>query len=214
MMKNYVIYSVARTGSMLYADLLGGYYNCSICRSAHNLTPDWNCPIQHTHQLAVFKQAPRNFVRLFTTRSIFESVVSMMVAEQTKVWHINGQENLDSYRQTYNNFQVTIDPTRFSLIAKRMDYEYTDAHMVYDQYSGEKHTLSYNTHAINFDNFFQELGINYHYNPADFPVIQKMPVNKISMIGNLDEIITVYKSLDLCYHNDSDDFFDNLLTAQ
>jgi hypothetical protein len=81
--------------------------------------------------------------------------------------------------------------------------KYTKKFNSFNQWTGEKYLLEYNTHAENYAEFYSKLNINFIL-PASNWLNPKMPVNKFTMIENLQQVLDAYKSIDVEYNFNDD----------
>ena len=229
-MKKYIIFAVPRTGSTLYDLLLNRYYeaitgnkkNSEYTGGDTSIIPQWNNLLHHTHQIDLLQNAPNDYVKIITTRSLLDSVVSLCVAQITDQWHMITDTDINDYLDDIKNRKkITIDITNFKELVAYSDYHYCRAYKILNEWSGEKYILNYNKHTDptnNFQTFYNELGINQSETPVmvmpkvvskaqlkkQYWVNAKMPVDKFLMIENLQEVLDAYKSCHVIHNFDDD----------
>jgi len=209
-MKKYIIYTVSRTGSILYANLISNYLKSQNEPHAINFSKgddyaNWSCPVHHTHQLELFDSAPDDFIRVLSTRSILDSAISLMVAEHTAVWSLVNRNDREQYARQFANTKIKIDPIQFADVAQKIDGQYLWANYILDTIAGEKYVLDYNTHAMDYNKLYTHLGLEAVSDQTSIRQSLPMltPIDKFSMIENLKEIVDLYQSLTLEYdYND------------
>jgi hypothetical protein len=212
-MKKYFIFGIGRTGSTLYSNLLDIYYKSilpqenNICYSADKLKIDWSFPIQHTHQFNAIKDIPEDFVFLLTTRCILDSLLSVIVAETTNFWTVTSDKDKINYINQFSNKKIKINIPQFIHRAESADYSYYKILKEFEKSSNEKFILKYNECTTNFNVFYQKIGINFAIDTQQ-NVFQKIPIDKFSMIENLEEIYIVYKNLNLRNNFEDDSTLD------
>ena len=209
MLKKYIIYSAGRNASTAYAQQLADLYFRQglldvLCFSAHNNRPDWTQAVNHTHQIAAFRTAPDEFVRIIATRSLLDSAVSDLVGRMTDLWHVHNSEDISSYKNTFASAQLRLDPVQFVDKVLGLDYAHAQAFKFYNQFAGEKYVLEYNQHAGNYSAWRDHLNLDPAlYTPIDDDTTsKKLPIDKFTMIGNLQEILDVYQGLYLLHDFD------------
>ena len=201
-MKKYFIFGVGRTGSTLYSNLLDLYYKSissnenNIFYSADKLKIDWSFPIQHTHQYNVIRDIPEDFVFLLTTRCILDSVLSNIVADQTDVWTLTCEQEKVNYLYKFSEKKFKVNIPQFKEHVRNIDFTYVKVLTEYQKLKNEKLILQYNQHAKNYNLFYEVLGINFS-NLNEKNIFKKLPIDKFSMIENLEEVYTAYKNLNL-----------------
>jgi hypothetical protein len=201
-MKKYIIYGVARTGSMYYTHLLDEYYksclflNNNVFYSHNYLEPDWSFPINHTHQIGIIENYPKDFVFLLTTRSILDSVISLIVAEKTKIYTLTSTKEELLYKKQHKNLKLDISIREFTNKVKDFDHRYSKILQIYENINTEKYIIKYNDCANNENNFFKNIGIDIPSN-FQFSTIKKMSVNKFLMVEHLHELLDVYKKINV-----------------
>jgi hypothetical protein len=224
-MKKYLIYAVPRTGSTFYTNLLNQY--CSaITRVDFNFEftegstrPVWDKPIHHTHQIDILSSAPDDYVKIVSTRSLLDSVLSFFVARHTDKWHINTDVDNTDYLNKHSNDKINIDLKDFKDHVCHYDYCYCKANQILSRYTGEKYILKYNEHtdpSDNYQTFYSALNITNivpivtTMQGTQTPLYQleqgvnsKMPIDKFLMIENLQQVLDAYKSCQVI--NDFDD---------
>lgn len=209
MLKKYIIYSGGRNASTAYAQQLAkGYWKQGLrdilCFSAHDDPPNWDQAVNHTHQLAAFRTAPDDFVRIIATRSLLDSTVSDLVGRMTELWHVHNSEDISSYKNTFASAQLRLDPVMFVEKVMGLDYAHAQAFKFYNQFAGEKYVLEYNQHASDYSAWRDHLNLD----PALYTLIddnttsKKLPIDKFTMVSNLQEILDVYQGLYLLHDFD------------
>lgn len=217
-MKKYMIFAVPRTGSTLYANLLSRYYNHTMqnqdptaCYTSIDGVPDWSLPIQHTHQLSVLSATPDDYVRLMPTRSLLDSIISQIIADRTATWTMATDQDEVAYTEQFRDAKFCIDVEDFFHTVQAVNSLYVKAFAVFDRCETEKHLLEYNTHAKDYTKFFAELNIDYELPEPIWPhlppprwVNSKMPVDKFTMISNLQQVLDAYRSVRGMYNFNDD----------
>ena len=212
-LKKYAIFTPARTGSTLYANLLSFYYtryfNCTDTvywqTRNHDYSPD--SLILHLHSLKTFANLEANYVKILTTRSILDSVVSLMIAELTGYWHLTRPSDKRDYKQRYQYHLWRLDPEVFREQCLTFDKKYSQANRTFKDFTGEKYTLEYNIHAEDLSKFFPAVGIDYTINSDinGFPIDASTKcLDKFQLVANLQELLNIYQSLNLS-HNYNDE---------
>jgi hypothetical protein len=204
-MKRYIIFAVARTGSTLYAELLNAYYTTlppyrsfQVEFTEDALLPTWELPIHHTHQLDVFQSAPEDYIKLISTRSILDSVVSYIVAKFTKIFSMVMMPK-DDYYNKFKDTKILVNIEEFKDECRSFDRKYQAAFKIFNQSMHEKYILDYNIHATNHQEFYNTLNIDFSL-PLDYLLTSKIVINKFLMIENLAEILEAFRSLELTYN--------------
>lgn len=209
-MKKYSIFTVARTGSTLYTNLVAFYYNCAtgnldtvFWQTGEN--QNWNYPIQHIHSVDVWSQTPDTFVPVLTTRSLLESSISKLMAIKTNFWHMESNGVSKQYRETFKRSKFTIDVDLFKETIRDAEYLYQEAYNFFNAHTGEKYLLEYNKHLDPLV-FYNTLGINFDTsNIYEQRVLKNgMSLNKFLLVENLPEILDTYKNLNIRYNFDDD----------
>jgi hypothetical protein len=209
MLKKYIIYSAGRNASTAYAQQLARPYFKSglrdmLCHSAHDDQPDWSRAINHTHQLAVIRTAPNDYVKIIATRSLLDCAVSDLVGRATKQWHVHTDEDISKYKKMLESAQLVLDPQLFIDKVTGLDYAHAQALKFYNQCPGEKYVLEYNRHANNYLTWRDHLNLDPTLYPMDnnARMSKKLPVDKFTTISNLEEILDVYRGLYLLHDFD------------
>ena len=209
-MKKYSIFTVARTGSTLYTNLVAFYYNC-VTGNLNTVfwqtgeRADWTYPIQHVHSVTVWEQTPEDFIPVLTTRSTLDSVLSKIIAIKTEFWHIENNATSTEYQEKFNNAKFTIDMAWFKETVNSTEYLYQEAYNFFNNWSGEKYLLEYNKHLDPMV-FYNTLGITFDTSEIYNQRVLKngMSIDKFSMVENLSEVINTYKGLNIRYNFDDD----------
>ena len=199
-MKKYLVYGVARTGSIHFTHLLDEYFknylflNNNIFYSQSHLSPDWSFPIQHTHQIKIVEKIPSDFVLLLTTRSILDSVISQCVAEETKTYTLRSEKEKILYKKQFENLRFNINLYKFINKVKEFDNFYSNIFEIYKNLAVEKYIINYNDCIGNEINFFRNININIDLN-LKLSIVKRMSVDKFLMIKNLKRVIEVYTDI-------------------
>lgn len=209
-MKKYSIFTVARTGSTLYTNLVAFYYNCT----TGNLDTvfwqtgeleNWAYPVQHIHSVNVWERTPINFIPILTTRSLLDSALSKLVAIKTEYWHLESNSAAAAYKAKFSDTKFTVDIDFFKDTVQSSQYLYQEAYNFYNSWTGEKYLLEYNKHLDPMV-FYNTLGIEFDTSEIYQQRVLKnsMNIDKFSLISNLSDVISAYKSLNVQYNFDDD----------
>jgi hypothetical protein len=76
-----------------------------------------------------------------------------------------------------------------------------------EESNNKKFILKYNECTTNFNLFYQKIEINFSIDTQQ-NVLQKIPVDKFSMIENLEEVYIAYKNCNLRNNFDDEITFD------
>lgn len=212
-LKKYAIYTPARTGSTLYANLLGFYYTRyfnqqnSVYWQTNNHDYNPESLILHLHSLKTFNDLDTKYVKILTTRSIFDSVVSLMIAQLTGCWHLTRITDKRDYVQKFQYYLWRLEPDKFREQCLTFDKQYLQANRIFNDFAGEKYVLEYNVHAEDLTKFFPAVNINYTINSDinGFPIdVSTKCLDKFQLVANLQELLDIYQSLNLQHnYNDS-----------
>jgi hypothetical protein len=210
-LKKYAIYTPARTGSTLYANLLAFYYiqyfkvQNPVYWQVSGPSYDPNSLILHLHNLKTFTDLDTDYVKILTTRSILDSAVSLMIANITGEWHLPRATHKKEYVQKFQYYLWRLDPDKFREHCHTFNQHYTLANQAFDQFKGEKYILKYNTHAEDLTQFFPAVGIDYTINSDinAYPIdMSNKCLDKFQLVANLQELIDIYQSLNLNFDYD------------
>lgn len=220
-MKKYAIWSPARTGSTLYANLLNYYYNdyCQVDYEHNNIFWDvgnsmtikqirrLSEPILHLHNLDIFEHIDLNYVKIITTRSIIDSAISRMIAEITGQWHLKNKEERKKYYLAFRGQTYNLDVDRFINYCSNIDYNYVLANNICNNFSSTHYQIDYISGTRDFNEIFRILNLDFTIiDPILFDRFDKSTkkIDKFLLVKNLNEIVDAYKSLKLRHNfNDS-----------
>lgn len=214
-MSRWAVYTVGRTGSSLYCLLLANYLRSQdpdrdqliYWQPGHDHPISWHSPIAHLHNLDHFLQAPDDFLRVITTRSILDSVISYMVALHTGHWHLFTAEQSQQYQHDYQDKKIRLEPDDFAEWARDQDRKYSRIFSQRDQQPNRYRQIDYQTHATDANLFYQALGID-HQLQGPMPA-GAMTIDKFSLVENLAELLAIYDRLAI-----KNDFQDQQTIAQ
>ena len=216
--KKYIIYSPRRTGSTLIAKILEFYYrelrNSGLLKgkniprkiiswegqvTSFNTYDDFS--IYHTHDIDFFSNAPDKFVKILSTRSILDSVLSLLLALETNVWHFDDQISKVDYVERYQNKQFYLRAEDFRHHVIEYDQLFCRANQVIKN-SKNSMVLSYHNHVLDLKNLYQCLEIQdpfkgMLYRNLDISSGGTRCLNKLSLISNLQNLSIIYQNLNV-----------------
>lgn len=207
--KKYVVYSPTRTGSTLYCRVLDLYIQQLYGTTNNVFWGEWDSAISnytthsiyHLHNIDAFIQAPKNFIKVLTTRNILESVISHCIVDCTKIPHCNNERERKKYIELLANKKFTVDPSWFKADIKRYNELYQLADNCVKRCKNSI-VLDYQDHALNIKNLCNKFEID----PTTARQIRSNPlvvnggtrvVDKFTLINNLDVLVNIYLEADI-----------------
>ena len=210
----FLIWGPGRTGSILYSNLINSYINKqtgvidNIRFIQLDETPVWDKPIVHTHRVELVKDAPNEYSRIVTTRSLLDTTLSVLVAEHVDHYTISNASDEIEYINRYKDYKFCIDEKKFfhRLYADNKNYKNVFSYLDNNHINYIK--LDYEVHSNNYDRFYSQVDLVWEYNSNDILINRKMPVNKFDMVLNLSELVELYTNIKKQF--DIYDFSDNI----
>lgn len=212
-MKKFLVYSIGRCGSTLYAQQITKTLELAgsdVCWHTDNSNIDWSMPVHHTHKFDTLVSAPNDFIRIHATRSLIDSAVSKMIADLTGYYHVFSPEDKEKYLENFKNTKFKIDIDKFKNYTVGIYNYIQKANAMFEQLPVEKYKLDYNTYSNDVDLLYKTLGLTANTDPDNILVCQKMPINKFDLIENLQEVIDTINSLPVEFDQDDQMVIDSM----
>jgi hypothetical protein len=214
-MKKYIVYTPARTGSTFYCRVLDLYYrhlygtinNVAWEDSSNQLFYDSAFSIYHTHSIDFLTNAPDNFTKVITTRSIIDSTLSLLIAYKTNIWHADQPHEQKRYQLKFQNKKFYIDPDVFINCVRDYDRRYDLIDSYINNNPDNLIVLSYNAHTLDLKNLCRSLKFDkkiINILRKDYVIINggTRVLNKYCIIENLNEIAQLYIKLNVRHNFD------------
>jgi hypothetical protein len=211
-MKKYLIGTMPRSGTTLYALWLAqvltknidqGFqfnglskFNCRIEKV------NWTCPIIHTHDVWLFNMSELDRHVVVCQRNLFDLVLSQIIANHTQVYHVRIDSDVTDYQSRFSNTRISVPKQVLcqQLITAMRNSYMTDR--IIQQRALDCTRVTYEIHGQDQQIFYQAMGLTLspEHNLLQ-PNLKKIPINKYSMIENLQDCIDLYEKF-------QPDFFD------